>query len=110
MTRNRRGDIQNRPSLLGEPAQNDETRRAAAFTRQRPADVFPLLDREYRVATAANVNAGESLASLRAAVPTNGDIVLEAKFPEGLGKLMDGVVQCLNAFAWAQKESAAAGK
>jgi hypothetical protein len=61
--------------------------------------VFPRLDCEYRVATSADVNAGrgltihnlhcsevarwlrepeEALASLRAAVPVDGDIILES--------------------------------
>ncbi|MGH9511917.1 MAG: terminase [Terriglobales bacterium] len=67
--------------------------------------VFPRLDSEYRVATAADPNAGrgitihnlhcsevarwprdgmETLASLRAAVPVNGEIVLEST-PNGAG-------------------------
>jgi hypothetical protein len=67
--------------------------------------VFPHLDSEYRVATAADTNAGrgltihnlhcsevahwprngmETLASLRAAVPANGEIVLEST-PNGAG-------------------------
>ena len=33
---------------------------------------------------------------------TNRDIVDDAKFREGLGKIIDGVVQCLNASAWAK--------
>ncbi|MGH9580777.1 MAG: hypothetical protein ACRD2R_07280 [Terriglobales bacterium] len=33
---------------------------------------------------------------------TNRDIVDEGKFREGLGKIIDGVVQCLNASAWAK--------
>jgi len=70
--------------------------RSRANVRQM---VFPRLDSEYRVATAADVNAGrgltihnlhcsevarwlhepeEALASLRAAVPNDGDIVLES--------------------------------
>lgn len=32
----------------------------------------------------------------------NRDIVDDAKFREGLGKVIDGVVQCLNASAWAK--------
>ncbi len=32
----------------------------------------------------------------------NRDIVDDAKFKEGLGKIIDGVVQCLNASAWAK--------
>jgi hypothetical protein len=31
---------------------------------------------------------------------TSRDIVDDAKFREGLGKIIDGVVQCLNASAW----------
>jgi hypothetical protein len=34
---------------------------------------------------------------------TNHDIVDDGKFREGLGKVIDGVVQCLNASAWATK-------
>jgi hypothetical protein len=76
--------------------------RSRANVRQM---VFPRLDCEYRVATAADVNAGrgltihnlhcsevarwlrdgeEALASLRAAVPRDGDIVLEST-PNGAG-------------------------
>ncbi len=33
---------------------------------------------------------------------SNKDIVDEGKFREGLGKIIDGVVQCLNASAWAK--------
>lgn len=33
---------------------------------------------------------------------TNKDIVDENKFRDGLGKIIDGVVQCLNASAWAK--------
>jgi hypothetical protein len=32
----------------------------------------------------------------------NRDIVDDAKFRDGLGKIIDGVVQCLNASAWAK--------
>lgn len=32
----------------------------------------------------------------------NRDIVDESKFKDGLGKVIDGVVQCLNASAWAK--------
>jgi hypothetical protein len=32
----------------------------------------------------------------------NRDILDENKFKEGLGKVIDGVVQCLNASAWAK--------
>jgi len=100
--------------------------------------VYPALDSEYRVETAADRNAGrgltinnlhcsevarwprdgdEVLASLRAAVPPGGQIVLEAisnreivddsKFHDGLSKIIDGVVQCMNASVWAK---ATAGK
>ena len=34
---------------------------------------------------------------------TNKDIVDEGKFRDGLGKVIDGVVDCLNASAWAKK-------
>ena len=34
---------------------------------------------------------------------TNKDIVDEDKFRDGLGKVIDGVVECLNASAWAKK-------
>ncbi len=33
---------------------------------------------------------------------SNREIVDENKFQEGLGKIIDGVVQCLNASAWAK--------
>jgi hypothetical protein len=33
---------------------------------------------------------------------TNKDIVDESKFKDGLGKIIDGVVQCLNSSAWAK--------
>jgi hypothetical protein len=79
-----------------------ETMKRGALIRSRAnvrQMVFPRLDSEYRVATAADVNAGrgltihnlhcsevarwlrgpaEALASLRAAVPVDGDIVLES--------------------------------
>jgi hypothetical protein len=76
--------------------------RSRANVRQM---VFPRLDSEYRVATAADINAGrgltihnlhcsevarwlrdpaEALASLRSAVPADGDIVLEST-PNGAG-------------------------
>jgi hypothetical protein len=32
----------------------------------------------------------------------NRDIIDEAKFRDGLSKIIDGVVQCLNASAWAK--------
>jgi hypothetical protein len=35
---------------------------------------------------------------------TNKDILDENKFKEGLGKVIDGVVQCLNASAWAKSQ------
>jgi len=83
--------------------------------------VFPRLDSEYRVETAADPNAGrgltiqnlhcsevarwprdgaETLASLQAAVPPGGQVVLEQKFRDGLSKVIDGTVQCLNASIW----------
>ncbi len=34
---------------------------------------------------------------------TNRDIADENKFRDGLGKVIDGVVECLNASAWAKK-------
>ncbi len=34
---------------------------------------------------------------------TNRDIVDEGKFTDGLSKIIDGTVQCLNASAWAKK-------
>jgi hypothetical protein len=85
-----------------------ETMKRGALLRSRAnvrQMVFPRLDCEYRVATAADVNAGrgltihnlhcsevarwlrepgEALASLRAAVPVDGDIVLEST-PNGAG-------------------------
>ncbi len=33
---------------------------------------------------------------------SNREIMDEAKFQDGLGKIIDGVVQCLNASAWAR--------
>jgi hypothetical protein len=42
----------------------------------------------------AAIALGESVA--------NRDIVDEAKFRDGLSKIIDGVVQCLNASAWAK--------
>jgi hypothetical protein len=33
----------------------------------------------------------------------NREIVDEAKFKEGLSKVIDGTVECLNASSWAQK-------
>ena len=85
-----------------------ETMKRGALLRSRAnvrQMVFPRLDSEYRVATAADVNAGrgltvhnlhcsevarwlrdpeEALASLRAAVPADGEIVLEST-PNGAG-------------------------
>jgi hypothetical protein len=108
------------------------TMKRGALTRSRAnvrQMVFPRLDCEYRVATAADVNAGrgmtihnlhcsevarwlrepeEALASLRAAVPVDGDIILDEKFKEGMGKMIDGAVECLNASVWAKQEHAAA--
>jgi hypothetical protein len=34
----------------------------------------------------------------------NRDIVDEAKFKDGLSKIVDGTVECLNASSWAQKK------
>jgi hypothetical protein len=33
---------------------------------------------------------------------SNRDVVDDARFRDGLGKIIDGVVQCLNASAWAK--------
>ena len=33
---------------------------------------------------------------------TNKDIADDAKFKDGIGKIIDGVVECLNASAWAK--------
>ncbi len=44
----------------------------------------------------------EALASLRAAVVPGGEIVLEEKFKEGLSKVIDGTVECLNASSWSR--------
>ncbi len=38
----------------------------------------------------------------------NRQIVDEGKFKEGLGKIIDGVVECLNASAWAKAPTQAA--
>ena len=35
---------------------------------------------------------------------SNREIVDEGKFQEGLGKIIDGVVECLNASAWAKAQ------
>ena len=77
----------------------DAQRRARNLARQRPPDCVSELDTEYRVETAADPNAGrgltihnlhcsevarwprdvsETLASLRAAVPPEGEIFLES--------------------------------
>jgi hypothetical protein len=40
----------------------------------------------------------------------NRQITDEAKFREGLGRIIDGAVECLNASAWAQREGAGATK
>ncbi|HEX8815766.1 MAG TPA: hypothetical protein VF753_09715 [Terriglobales bacterium] len=34
------------------------------------------------------------------------DVVDEAKFKEGLGKVVDGTVECLNASIWAKSQAA----
>lgn len=39
---------------------------------------------------------------------SNRQIVDTDKFKDGLGKMIDGAVECLNASAWAKQESAAA--
>jgi hypothetical protein len=39
---------------------------------------------------------------------SNRQITDEAKFKDGLSKMIDGAVECLNASAWAKQESAAA--
>jgi hypothetical protein len=87
---------------LPDPMKRGALLRSRANVRQM---VFPRLDSEYRVARAADVNAGrgltihnlhcsevarwlrdpeEALASLRAAVPVDGEIVLEST-PNGAG-------------------------
>jgi hypothetical protein len=38
---------------------------------------------------------------------SNRQITDEAKFKNGLGKMIDGAVECLNASAWTKQESAA---
>jgi hypothetical protein len=40
----------------------------------------------------------------------NRQITDEAKFREGLGRIIDGAVECLNASAWSQREGAGATK
>ncbi len=83
--------------------------------------IFPALDSEYRVETAADPEAGrgltirnlhasevarwpgdpaETLASLRAAVPPDAHIALVDKFRGGLSQIIDGTVACLNASSW----------
>ena len=49
----------------------------------------------------------ESTLSLSEAL-SNREIVDDAKFRAGLGKMIDGAVECLNASAWAKQESTAA--
>ena len=39
---------------------------------------------------------------------SNRQIVDDAKFHDGLSRMIDGAVECLNASAWAKQESAAA--
>ena len=36
---------------------------------------------------------------------TNRDIIDETKFKEGLGKIIDGTVECLNASTWAKAKA-----
>ncbi len=43
----------------------------------------------------------ESALSISEAI-SNREIVDQEKFKDGLGKIIDGVVQCLNASAWAK--------
>lgn len=87
---------ENLPEALRSAGKSALARTSRSNVRQL---VFPLMDSEYRVATAADPNAGrgltiqnlhcsevgrwprfaaETLASLRAAVPTDGEIVLES--------------------------------
>jgi len=40
----------------------------------------------------------------------NRQITDETKFREGLGRIIDGAVDCLNASAWAQRQSVSAPK
>jgi len=49
----------------------------------------------------------ESTLSLSEAL-SNREIVDDAKFRAGLGRMIDGAVECLNASAWAKQESTAA--
>ena len=44
-----------------------------------------------------------SALSMTEAIP-NREIVDEEKFEQGLGKIIDGVVDCLNASAWAKQK------
>jgi hypothetical protein len=48
----------------------------------------------------------ESTLSLSEAL-SNREIVDDAKFRAGLGRMIDGAVECLNASAWAKQETAA---
>lgn len=48
----------------------------------------------------------ESTLSLSEAL-SNREIVDNEKFKEGMSKMIDGAVECLNASAWAKQESAA---
>lgn len=48
----------------------------------------------------------ESTLSLSEAL-SNREIVDNDKFKNGLGKMIDGAVECLNASVWAKQESAA---
>ena len=142
---------------LPEPLRNGLLKTSRANMRQL---VWPALDSEYRIETAGDANAGrgctirnlhcsemamwprdgaEAMASLRAAVPPGGQIVMEGlfgkqsggqkkdaaltfitaalglgealsekqvvdadKFKGGLSKIIDGVVDCLNASVWAK--------
>ncbi len=52
--------------------------------------VFPRLDSEYRIESA-----GEAI--------TSREIIDEGKFKDGLSKVIDGTVQCLNASTWAKQ-------
>jgi hypothetical protein len=106
-----------------------EEMRSGALTTSRANVrqlVFPRIDCEYRVETAADPNAGrgltiqnlhcsevarwprdgaEVLAALKAAVAPDGEVVLEEKFRDGLSKVVDGVVACLNASVWAKTKA-----
>jgi hypothetical protein len=108
---------------LPAPLRNGLLKTSRANMRQL---VWPALDSEYRIETAGDANAGrgctirnlhcsemamwprdgaEAMASLRAAVPPGGQIVMEEKFKGGLSKVIDGVVDCLNASVWAKTSS-----